>query len=175
MARTLGYHIVLSGYGLWLPGDQRGHWSDAWDAQIGFVEPHTLHAGDPMRRRMAVERMKHEPVRLTAPMIEVVIDTIGRCRATSEWSIAAASIEPTHTHLLLTFTQRDIDNTITWIKGRMTKAIHEQMPHHGPVWSRGKWRSYVFAQDVWANARRYIEQHNVRRGESAQPYPFIGD
>ncbi len=49
MPRTIGYHLVKSGYGLWLPGDTRGHWSSAWDEQIGFFEPHHLHAGDPVR------------------------------------------------------------------------------------------------------------------------------
>ena len=51
MRQTLGYHIVISGYGLWLPGDERGHWSEAWDAELGFIEPHALHAGDPVRKR----------------------------------------------------------------------------------------------------------------------------
>jgi len=49
MPRTLGYHYVKSGYGLWLPGDDRGSWSQACDEQIGFTEPHTLNPGDPVR------------------------------------------------------------------------------------------------------------------------------
>ena len=70
MARTLGYHIVISGYGLWLPGDERGSWSAAWDEQIGFVEPHTLHPADPVRLRMSQERMRQAPVRLDDRMIQ---------------------------------------------------------------------------------------------------------
>ena len=61
-------HVVISGYGLWLPGDGRGHWSEAWDDELGFIEPHTLHAGDPVRLRMAEERRKHTPVRLDEAM-----------------------------------------------------------------------------------------------------------
>jgi hypothetical protein len=61
MAVTYGYHIVISGYGVWLPGDERGHWSTAWDEELGFIEPHTLHPGDPVRKRMALERQK-QPV-----------------------------------------------------------------------------------------------------------------
>jgi len=55
MSATLGYHLVKSGYGLWLPGDDRGHWSSAWDKQIGFIKPHQLNEGDPVRQRMARE------------------------------------------------------------------------------------------------------------------------
>ncbi|MEO0514261.1 MAG: hypothetical protein AAF086_03065 [Planctomycetota bacterium] len=75
MPHTLGFHIVLSGFGLWLPGDARGHWSDAWDNQLGYHKPHHLHPGDPIRQRMAAERMQHSPVRLTGPMQTMVADT----------------------------------------------------------------------------------------------------
>ena len=72
MPSTIGYHVVKTGYGLWLLGDERGSWSKAWDAKIGFVEPHTLHEGDPGRQRMAQERMSRLPVLLTDAMIDAV-------------------------------------------------------------------------------------------------------
>ena len=163
----------MSCYGLWLPGDDRGHWSEAWDGMVGYVEPHTLHEGDPARKRMAAERMKHDPVRLTPAMIETVAGAIWRCASASDWAVAAASIESTHTHLLLTYVPKDIDNTVKWLKDRTTKAVHRDTDHAGPVWCRGKWRSFVFDAATWATARGYIERHNVRRGVAAAPYPFI--
>jgi hypothetical protein len=175
MARTLGYHIVVSGYGLWLPGDERGHWSEAWDEEIGFVEPHTLRAGDPVRKRMAEERQLHPPVRLDAAMQIVVADTIGWCRAESDWRIAAASNEATHAHLLLTYVVRDIDNTVKWLKDQVTKATHRTTSHAGPVWCKGRWRSFVFDPAIWRNTRLYIERHNERRGVGARPYAFVDD
>jgi len=171
--RTIGYHIVKSGYGLWLPGDDSGSWSAAWDDRVGFYEPHTLHAGDSVRRRMAAERMKHPPVRLTPPMIEAVADAIAACTADSDWNVAAASIEPTHMHLQLTYTTRDIDRVCKWLAQRMTKAVHERTDHAGPVWAKGKWCSFIFDDGHWHATRRYIERHNERRGLPAQPYGFI--
>jgi hypothetical protein len=175
MGRTIGYHIVISGYGLWLPGDERGHWSDTWDEELGLIEPHTLHSGDPVRKRMAEERQKHPPVRLDTSMQIVVANTIGRCQGESDWQIAAASIEATHTHLLLTYTERDIDNTVKWLKDQMSKAIHRQTQHVGPVWCKGRWRSFIFDATIWCNTRRYIERHNERRGGGPRPYAFIRD
>jgi hypothetical protein len=107
--KTIGYHLVKSGYGLWLPGDCRGHWSSAWDEQIGYHEPHKFHEGDPVRERMARERMKHCPTRLTSHMIDAVANAVAACTAASDWKVAAAAIEATHMHLLLTYTARDID------------------------------------------------------------------
>lgn len=173
MHHTLGYHIVISGYGLWLPGDERGHWSEAWDEELGFIEPHKLHPGDQVRKRMAEERRKHPPVRLDAKMQSVVVDTLAHCRGKSNWQLAAVSIEPTHTHLLMTYSDRNIDNTVMWLKDQITKAIHLETQHTCPIWCKGSWRSYIFELDVWENTQAYIERHNERRGASLRPYPFV--
>ncbi len=171
--RTIGYHVVKSGYGLWLPGDERGSWSDAWDDMIGYVQPHTLHEGDPARTRMARERMQHDPVTLNEIMINTVISAIGTCAEQSQWSIAAASIEATHTHLLISYSGRDIHTTVKWIADQTTKAVHRETQHQGPVWAKGKWCSYVFDESQWRNTIHYIQRHNVRRGLDARPYGFV--
>jgi REP element-mobilizing transposase RayT len=124
---------------------------------------------------MSQERIVHPPVRLDSAMIEAVVGAVGDCAASSDWLVAAASIESTHTHLLLSYTERDINGAVKWIKDRTTKAIHRSTPHRGPVWCKGKWRSFLFDWDVWAAVVTYIEGHNVRRGVGPQPYPFISD
>ena len=173
MSNTLGYHIVVSGYGLWLPGDARGSWSEAWDEQIGFHQPHTLHPGDPARHRIATERMRYPAVRLSEEMMRIWADVLRDCARSSPWNLAALSIEPTHTHLLITASTRGVDGTIKWLKDRTTKAIHTQTHHQGPVWCKGSWRSYLFDTTTWINTRDYIESHNVRRGLVPRPYDFV--
>ena len=164
---------MKSGYGLWLPGDARGSWSEAWDEQIGFTEPHTLNSGDPVRQRMAQERMKHEPVRLDAAMIDAVVGAIDRCASSSPWQIAAASIESTHMQLLITYSGLDIKRTVKWLAQQTTKAVHRQTHHVGPVWCEGYWCSYVFDTAYWTNLVHYIQRHNLRHRESAQPYSVL--
>lgn len=137
--------------------------------------PHTLHDADPVRKRMSAERQSHSKVLLDAAMLSAVVTTLADCRNHSDWRIAAASIEPTHTHLLLTFTRRDIDNTIKWLKDQTTKAVHRCTTHTGPVWCKGRWRSFVFDPIVWRNVHQYIDRHHERRGAGPQPFPFIDD
>ena len=173
VAKTLGFHVVVSGYGLWLPGDGRGHWSEAWDADLGLIEPHQLHPGDPVRLRIARERTKHASVRLDRSMAAAVAGAIGRCAAASDWTAEAAAIEATHTHLLLTYSTRDIGATIKWLKDQSTKAVHAETAHQGPVWCKGNWCTFVFDHAAWKNARTYIERHNVRRGLGPRPYDFL--
>ena len=38
MPNTPGFHPAKSGFGLRLPEDARGSWSEAWDEQIGHYE-----------------------------------------------------------------------------------------------------------------------------------------
>jgi hypothetical protein len=173
LRRTIGYHIVKSGYGLWLPGDDRGYWSEAWDDQIGFYEPHMLHQADPIRLRMAEERMKYPPVKLSPEMVQIVVDQIGECARKSPWINVAASIESTHTHPLLTYSGLDIHNTCKWIADQTTKAGHRRTSYQGPIWGKGKWCSFIFHERHWRNAAAYIARHNIRRGLEAHPYDFV--
>lgn len=175
MPNTLGYHLVKSTYGQWLPGDDRGHWSEAWDAQIGYVEPHVLHPGDPIRLRMAEERMQHKPVWMTTDMIQAVADAIGECVCKSKGglTIVAATIISTHMHLLIPFSGRDIDGTAKWLADQTTKGVHRDTAHQAPVWCKGKWRTFVFDPSHWDNAQAYIERHNSQHGLPVRPYPFI--
>ncbi|HWB53531.1 MAG TPA: transposase [Tepidisphaeraceae bacterium] len=162
MPRTLGYHVVKSGYGLWLPGDHRGHWSEAWDEQIGFIEPHTLHDGDPVRLRMAQERMKHPAVRFSESMMNAISQTIDHCEDESEWSVAARAIVPTHLHLLISYTTGSIEGTVKWLSQEMTKAIHKRPPYAGPVFAKGHWIEFVFDESHWMNLIAYISRHPIK-------------
>ncbi len=70
--------------------------------------------------------MLHEPVTLDGIMINAVVSAIGSCAKKSQWSIVAASIEPTHTHLLITYGDRDIHTTAKWIADQTTKAVNQE-------------------------------------------------
>ena len=117
--------------------------------------------------------MAHPPVRWTDAMIATIAGVLGDCAAQSPWTIAAAAIEETHFHVALTHSPLDIDRTIKWIGQEMTKAVHLETPHAGPVFCKGRWRQFIFEPSHWRNVIRYIEQHNLRRGLLAKPYAFI--
>ena len=175
MSRTLGYHLVKSTYGQWLPGDERGHWSDAWDESIGYVQPHMLHEGDPVRQRMAEERMRRPAVWMSDDMKSAVTEAIAQCvtKSAGGLSIKAATIESTHFHLLIPYSGRDIHQTAKWLADQSTKAIHRKTSHQGPVWCKGKWCTFVFDESHWQNTVEYIERHNMRRGLGQRPFSFV--
>ncbi|MEM6334388.1 MAG: hypothetical protein AAF823_13715 [Planctomycetota bacterium] len=158
MRRTLGVHLVKSAYGRWLPGDERGHWSSRWDAELGYVEPGRLHPGDPVRRRMAAEQMKHPPVLWGDEAMSAMVGALWACEAESDWSVAAMSVEPTHVHVLTTYSARDAEGTAKWLSQRMTKAVHAAGVV-GPVFARGRWLQFVFDEGHWGRLVGYINRH----------------
>lgn len=159
MPETLGIHLVKSAYGLWLPGDERGHWSPAWDEKIGHTQPHMLHPGDPVRQRMSAERMQHPPVRWPPRIIQSITTTLRRCANESPWDLAALAVEPTHLHALLTYAPLNFDRTAKWLAQQMTKAVHTDTDHPGPVFAKNKWATFIFDQPHWDNTARYIQRH----------------
>jgi hypothetical protein len=166
MSRALGYHLVKSTYGQWLPGDE----------QIGYLEPHMLHPGDPVRQRMAEERMRCQPLWMTDQMMTIVRESLAECadRSDGDLTIDAVTIESTHFHLLIPCSGRDINKTAKWLADQTAKAIHCRTSYRGPVWCKGKWCTYVFERSHWDNSRVYIERHNARRHarEKASPHPL---
>ena len=122
---------------------------------------------------MAKERMKHPPTRFADDMISAIARAVGQCADESDWRVAAVAIECTHMHLLLTYTERNIDRTAKWIAQMTTKEVHKATKFTRPAWCEGKWCEFVFDLHHWENIRQYIERHNLRRGLPACPWGLI--
>jgi len=121
--------------------------------------------------------MKYPPVNLDEEMVNVVIQCLTACveRSCGGLRIVAAAIEPTHMHLLIPETGRNIDQTVKWIADQTTKSIHRLTRHRGPVWTKGSWCSHINRQEHWEHAILYIDEHNVRAGRGSRPYPFLAE
>jgi hypothetical protein len=165
MSETIGYHVVKTTYGTWLPGDVRGFW-----------EGHKFHdAGDTRREEKSRGRMNEPATVLSPEMTAAVAIGIGNCilRSHGGLKVMAAAIEPTHMHLLIPYSGRDIEITAKWLADQTTKAVHRETPHQGPVWSKNNWIRHIFAIENWENALLYIDDHNVRAGRGSRPYSFL--
>ena len=176
MAETLGYHLTKTTYGSWLPGDSRGSWLKDWSPKTGYSQQIRFQAGEDSRRlEMARRRMVQAEVSLTAEMTEAVIVAISSCVEKSQGGlkIMAAAIEPTHMHLLLPNTGRDIEITSKWLADQTTKSIHRHTCHQGRVWTSKDWCDHIDSEEHWEHALLYIDDHNVRAGRGSRPYPFL--
>ncbi len=172
---TVGIHFIWTSYGTWLPGDDRGHWSPLFDFYGRLIERGgKLNRGDLATQAAARELMKEPPKILSADDQAAVAKTIGTL-VIDPVIVYAAAIEPTHVHVLLGPLAENIGRFAGRIKGMTSSAVLDLPESRGRTrtWTAKYWKVFLFDDVALAAVKRYIEEHNLRRGLAAAPFDWI--
>ena len=189
----VGYHVIFSAYGFWLPNDPRGSWSDfvgSWDLYrygpaTKTTERRSL-AHDPhdRARRLAAKRaLKCPPVVFTGLQARAVARGFGAYLRQSGLAVWACAILPDHVHLVTGRPAMKVERLVIQLKGDATRAlvregIHPLAPHGAAgerppkCWGRGEWKVYLDPEDV-PRAIRYVEGNPAKEGKKAQNWSFV--
>src|SRR5947209_14268728 len=107
----LGYHVIFSAYGFWLPNDPRGSWSDfvgAWEVfRFGPATKldvrHSVAASphDPALRLAAKQALKYPAVHFTGQQARAIGQAFGDFARRAGVVVWACAILPEHVHLVL--------------------------------------------------------------------------
>src|ERR1700759_56034 len=99
---VLGYHLILTAYGFWLPNDPRGSWSDvvrSWElAKFGpatKVNEGRSYGKDVhaiAQRRAPKEALKFPPVRFNASQREAIAQGFAQACADGEYHCFACCV-----------------------------------------------------------------------------------
>jgi REP element-mobilizing transposase RayT len=174
---TVGIHLAWTAYGTWLPGDDRGHWSPLFDEYDRILERGgRLAYGDPISQFAARERMTEPAKILNTDDRLLVADKIGSLAGGPNQPRAyAAAIEETHVHLLLGPVAEKIHKTAGRIKGTTSSALLKLPANRGRshIWTARYWKVFLYDDAAFVAVKRYIEEHNLRRGITASPFPWI--
>lgn len=181
---TVGIHLIWTTYGTWLPGDSRSHWSPLFDHYRQIRERGgKLNPADLTTRDIARERMRESPKFLTEAEIEIVADSLSRlvCHPGVPVQeprlpcVYAAAIEANHVHLLLGPLEELIAVVAGRLKGRTSSDVLALESNRGRerTWTAKYWKVFLFDALALDAVKKYIEEHNLRRGLPAAPYPWI--
>jgi REP element-mobilizing transposase RayT len=178
---TIGIHVIWTTYGTWLPGDSRGHWSPLFDFYGRVIrDGGQLNVSDSTTRQVAKDFAKEPPVILGADAIAIVAQSIGEhvCRPTEHIAkprVFAAAIEATHVHLLFGPVEEDLGRCIGRIKGTTSSAVlrHNAELKRRRTWTAGVWQVFLYDDAAFIAVKRYIDDHNIRKGLPAEPYDWI--
>src|SRR5580658_5429349 len=128
---VLGFHVILSNYGFWLPNDPRGSWSEwvgKWEllrfGEATKVETHRSVAHVQHDRTLRMEAKKvlaYPPVHLTGKQAVAVAHGFDRARGEGGYAIHACAILPEHSHLIVGAAERSIGKIVAHLKGRATQ------------------------------------------------------
>ncbi len=192
---VIGYHVIFSAYGFWLPNDPRGSWSDfvgAWDLFLAggkatktdetrsvAQRPH-----DRERRLATKGSLARTPVKFTGLQARAIGNGFAEYVAKSGVPVWACSILPEHVHLVTGRFRMDIENVVIQLKGAATRKLLEEglhpfagiaLPGKRPprCWSRGEWSVFLEEPADIARSIRYVEKNPVKDGKSQQSWSFV--
>jgi len=176
---VVGYHIILSAYGFWLPNDPRGSWSDfvgAWElVRFGkatktnqrrslAATPH-----DRTARLRAKRALKYPPVRFDGRQARAIGRGFAGFARKTELTVWACSILPEHVHLVIARHRYPVRQVVSLLKGASTRRmVHENIHPMKSLstrvggtpkaWARGHWKVF----QAWARGHWKVFLNNPR-------------
>lgn len=182
---VLGYHLILTGYGFWLPNDPRGSWSEV--VRVFELRPfgpatkvHTkrsvAHVEHDRAQRAAAKRaLKHPPARFTGKQARAVARGIGEAVEAHALKAHAGAVMPDHVHLVVARHDRlSIEDIGQRIKASATRRLNAEGIGFGrSPWAKGQWAVYLNDESAVRRAIRYVEDNPIRAGFKRQRWKFV--
>jgi len=189
----VGYHIIFSTYGFWLPNDPRGSWSDfvgAWELfRYGPATKTTQRQSlayrdhDRELRRKAKTALKYAPVVFNGLQARAVDRGFAGYVKRKQLPVWACAIMPDHVHLVTGRPGMKVEQLVIQLKGDATQqlereGIHPLEAYRQPgrrvpqCWVRGQWKVYLDPDDV-DRAIRYVENNPKKEGLKQQSWSFV--
>lgn len=135
----VGYHIIFSTYGFWLPNDPRGSWSQfvgSWDLfRYGPATKTTQRRSlahdehDAGLRLEAKQALKYPPVRFTGLQARAVARGFARYVQRTKLAVWACAILPDHVHLVTGMPGMKIEQLVIQLKGEATHELEREGIH----------------------------------------------
>ena len=189
----VGYHLIFSTYGFWLPNDPRGSWSDfvgSWEMfrygpSTKTTETRSLayRPHDREKRRAAKQALKYPPVKFTGLQARAVARGFARYVERTGLSVWACAILPDHVHMVVGRSRITVEQLVIQLKGDATQqlereGIHPLAGYKGDgkrvprCWVRGQWKVYLDPDDI-ERAIRYVEDNPLKEGKKRQSWSFV--
>jgi len=181
---VVGYHLVWTAYGWWLPNDPRGSWSS--EIRVEPIKPlGELHYGRKAQQpRSAEVRRFYEQAQdvLAHPLltfgdaeIAIIAQSFGEVIRDRNYTCYACAIMPDHVHLLI---RRHIDKAESMIETFQNEsrskliATGKRSPTN-PVWGGPGWKGFLNSRSDFERVERYIRQNPIQIGKPEQHWDFV--
>ena len=191
----LGWHLIFSTYGFWLPNDPRGSGSSRVRAQHLYeaggeaTKVHTRRSvahrpHDAALRRITKESLKYPAVELNGIRARAVARGIGAVVPKVGLVVHACAIMPDHVHLVIVRHRLGGDELIACVKRAGTRGLNDERlnPMQGyprtngrlpSPWGGRGWTVKLYTAEEMRAAIRYVEQNPLRAGFKRQNWAFV--
>lgn len=192
---VLGYHLIISAYGFWLPNDPRGSWSEIVRnpklREFGEATKVTTHrsvARKPHDRRLrlaAKAALSYPAVTFNGVQARAIARGFGRYVEKSGVTVWACATMPDHMHLVIARHRYDVEIIGNLIKGEATKRLLAEGLHPfqdkktedgvPPCFGRKWWAVFLDTEEDIVRSIRYVEDNPLKAGQRSQVgmWPFV--
>lgn len=181
---VVGYHLIWTTYGWWLPNDPRGSSShEIRVEQIAALGP-LHHSRKRIQPVSAVLRqfyeqagglLKHPLLICSDEQVALIGAAIGQVIQEHRYTCYACAVMPEHVHLLI---RRHRDWAETMIecfqkasRQALIEAGHRAVTH--PVWGGPGWKVFLNTRADMSRIEDYIRKNPEKAGREAQVWDFV--
>ena len=178
----VGYHIIFSAYGFWLPNDPRGSWSQfvgSWElfrygpaTKTTETKSLAYREHDHALRKAAKKALKYPPVNFTGLQARAVARAFARYFRRAGLVVWACAILPDHVHLVVGRPTIPVEQLVVQLKGEATQQLEREGIHPlaawkaegkrvPKCWSRGQWKVFLGSADV-PRTIQYVEDNPLK-------------
>ena len=135
----VGYHVIFSTYGFWLPNDPRGSWSEfvgSWDlfrygraTKTSERRSLAYEQHDRATRLEAKRALKYPPVNFTGVQARAVARGFAGYVARTGLAVWACAILPDHVHLVTGKPGMKVEQLVIQLKGDATQEMEQEGIH----------------------------------------------
>jgi REP element-mobilizing transposase RayT len=192
---VLGYHIILSAYGFWLPNDPRGSWSEwvyKWElalygqaTKVTTTRSVANRPHDRERRLAARSALDFPPVVFTGVQCREIGEGFASEVKRCGYVIWACAILPTHTHLVVARHTYEAERIMLRLKAAATTRLdavglhplrefrHPQTGRCPRCFSQGGWKVFLNTPEDIVRSIGYVEKNPEKEGKPRQRWTFV--
>ncbi len=181
---VIAHHLILTGYGHWLPNDPRGSTSREVIAGKlwGLGE---LHEGrkilQPPRQtlksfhRDAQRQLEHPVLWFDAAKRQVIADAFTQTLHDRRYTCFACAILSNHAHLIIRKHRDRAETMIDHLRAESSAWLCRlaDVPDNHPVWNTGHYKIFLFTPEDITRTIAYIRNNPARERISEQDFPFV--
>jgi REP element-mobilizing transposase RayT len=188
-----GYHLIFSTYGLWLPNDPRGSWSDfigSWDLYRygGATKPRERRslardAHDARLRLATKQALRCPPVEFNGVQARAVACGSSCYLATKTVPVWPCVILPDRVHLVVGRSDMSVEQLVIQLKASAIRPLERECVHplasfkregeRVPSYSvQGQWKVYLDPPDI-PRAITYVQNNPLKEHKRRQAWSFV--
>jgi REP element-mobilizing transposase RayT len=181
---VIGYHLIWTVYGWWLPNDPRGSSSheirveriaDLGELHFGRKPVQPLSAELRRFYEQARALLRHESLIFNDDQIVQVGAALAQVVRDRDYTCYACAIMPEHVHMLI---RRHRDKSETMIEefqsaSRQAMLKSGDWPAGHPVWGGPGWKVFLNTSDDMYRITRCVGNNPLKAGRPAQSWEFV--